>query len=153
MLGDAMQLLREKKKAVITRSRNAQRAESVVIRVALDTDMQRVVDLAAEKGVSSWLTCRPLKCLGLTLSKGEFQDSVFLHYNWLPDQLPSFCSCGTWLTVSHALSCPTGEYPSIRHNEVRDVTDGLQKRCVQMLLWNPTVPAAGFWGTVSPPFR
>ena len=28
-------------------------------------------------------------------------------------------------SIAHALSCPTGGYPSIRHNEVRDNTDSL----------------------------
>ena len=35
---------------------------------------------------------------------------------------PSTCSCGSHFTVEHALSCPKGGYPSIRHNEIRDLT-------------------------------
>ena len=42
--------------------------------------------------------------------------------------MPSACSCGSQFTIVHALSCPTGGYPSIRHNEIRDVTAGLLKR-------------------------
>eukprot|EP00117_Sycon_ciliatum_P032256 scpid60665/ scgid25052/ len=42
--------------------------------------------------------------------------------------MPSACSCGSQFTIAHALSCPTGGYPSIRHNEIRDVTAGLLKR-------------------------
>ena len=32
------------------------------------------------------------------------------------------CECGQSFNVSHALSCPRGRYPSIRHNEVRNLT-------------------------------
>ena len=36
--------------------------------------------------------------------------------------LPSHCVCGQRLTVEHALSCSRGGFPSIRHNEIRDLT-------------------------------
>ena len=36
--------------------------------------------------------------------------------------MPVNCACGTSFSVQHALSCPKGGYPSIRHNEVRDLT-------------------------------
>ena len=39
--------------------------------------------------------------------------------------MPSHCSCGRTMSVDHALSCPVGGYPSIRHNEVRDFTASL----------------------------
>ena len=32
------------------------------------------------------------------------------------------CVCGHNFTVEHAMSCPTGRFPSIRHNEIRDLT-------------------------------
>ena len=32
------------------------------------------------------------------------------------------CICGKPFTVEHALSCSCGGYPSIRHNELRDIT-------------------------------
>ncbi len=38
---------------------------------------------------------------------------------------PSKCACGSSLTVEHALSCAKGGFPSIRHNEIRDLTAGL----------------------------
>ena len=37
----------------------------------------------------------------------------------------SHCSCGHQFSVDHALSCPTGGFPTIRHNEVRDITASL----------------------------
>ena len=34
------------------------------------------------------------------------------------------CACGTSFSISHALSSPKGGFPSIRHNEIRDLTVG-----------------------------
>ena len=36
--------------------------------------------------------------------------------------VPSTCSCGKSFTIDHVLSCAKGGFPSIRHNEIRDVT-------------------------------
>ncbi|XP_065181984.1 uncharacterized protein LOC135812597 [Sycon ciliatum] len=80
------------------------------------------MDLAAEKGASNWLTCRPLKQHGFSLHKGAFRDAVCLRYGWTPPHLPQSCACGAAFTVPHALSCPVGGYPSLRHNELRDLT-------------------------------
>ena len=34
--------------------------------------------------------------------------------------MPTSCACGAAFSVEHALSCPKGGFPSIRHNEIRD---------------------------------
>ena len=34
---------------------------------------------------------------------------------------PMTCACGSNFTVEHVLSCPRGGFPSIRHNEIRDL--------------------------------
>ena len=36
--------------------------------------------------------------------------------------MPSHCVCGKQFTIEHALSCSCGGFPSIRHNELRDLT-------------------------------
>ena len=45
-----------------------------------------------------------------------------LRYGWSPQRTPAHCACGTSFSVEHALSCPKGGLPSIRHNEIRDLT-------------------------------
>ena len=45
-----------------------------------------------------------------------------MRYGWHPKQLPSRCVCDQKFTVEHALSCLRGGFPSIRHNEIRDIT-------------------------------
>ena len=36
--------------------------------------------------------------------------------------MPLHCTCGKQFSVEHALSCSHGGFPSIRHNELRDIT-------------------------------
>ena len=83
------------------------------------------MDVSSEKGASSWLTTLPIAEHGFALHKGAFRDALCLRYGWRPSHLPSNCTCGKQLTVEHALSCSRGGFPSIRHNEVRDITADL----------------------------
>ena len=43
----------------------------------------------------------------------------------LPGHAPSHCVCGANFSIEHALSCPKGGFPTIRHNEIRDLTASL----------------------------
>ena len=51
-----------------------------------------------------------------------YDDALALRYGWLPANMPTSCACGAVFSVEHALSCPKGGFPSIRHNEIRDYT-------------------------------
>ena len=72
------------------------------------------------KGASSWLSALPIAEHGSALHQGAFRDTLCLRYGWHPPHLPSHCVCGNHFSVEHALSCPRGGFPSIRHNEIRD---------------------------------
>ena len=87
--------------------------------------VQRCVELSQEKGASVWLTALPIENHGFALHKSAFRDALCLRYNWPLNNQPSQCSCGHSFSIDHALSCPTGGFPSIRHNEVRDITASL----------------------------
>ena len=91
----------------------------------LPAQLQKAVDLAKEKGASTWLTVLPLKEHGFSLHKAAFHDAMALRYGWSPSNLPPKCDCGSNFTVEHALSCAKGGFPSIRHNEIRDLTANL----------------------------
>ena len=56
------------------------------------------------------------------LPKAAFRDSLALRYGWPFYNSPSHCSCGQQFSVEHALTCKTGGFPAVRHNEVRDIT-------------------------------
>ena len=46
-------------------------------------------------------------------------------YDWDPSSLPQYCSCGAKFSVEHSFTCPNGGFPSLRHNEIRDLTANL----------------------------
>ena len=75
-----------------------------------------------KKGASTWLSVLPLEEYGFALHKGAFRDALALRYGWSPANAPLNCACGTHFSVEHVLSCSKGGYPSIRHNEIRDLT-------------------------------
>ena len=91
----------------------------------LSPKLQRSLLLSSEKGLSSWLTTFPLSEHGYTLHKGAFCDALHLRYGCQPTSLPSSCVCGKSMTVENAFSCSFGGFPSIRHNELRDITASL----------------------------
>ena len=103
-----------------TKEKNSKDANDLT--ALLSDSLRRSVNLAKEKGSSSWLTALPLTEHGFTLHKGAFHDALALRYGWTPDRLPSKCACGASFSVEHALSCAKGGFPSIRHNEIRDLT-------------------------------
>ena len=39
--------------------------------------------------------------------------------------LPSKCVCGSAFNVDHAIVCSKGGFPTLRHNEIRDITADL----------------------------
>ena len=59
--------------------------------------LKRSMDLAQEKGASSWLNTLPIKEFGFSLHKGVFRDALALRYNWEPSHLPAKCDCGKTL--------------------------------------------------------
>ena len=69
---------------------------------------QRSMDLAQEKGLLFGSPPSPSKLVSL--------------YTNMPFRTPSVCTCGTKFSVEHALLCPQGGFPYIRHNEIRDLT-------------------------------
>ena len=84
--------------------------------------LSKAMDLASQPGASSWLTSLPIKEHGFCLHKGAFFDALALRYGWAPSKTPTHCACGATFTVDHLLSCSRGGFPSLRHNEVRDLT-------------------------------
>ena len=113
------------KKAERTLRRQRDSAVASEIKDRLPSNLQRALTVSAEKGASSWLSTLPIDEHGFALHKGAFRDALCLRYGWRPSHLPSHCICGEQFTVEHALSCSRGGYPSIRHNEIRDITADL----------------------------
>ena len=87
--------------------------------------LKHSMEVASEPGASSWLSAIPIQEYGVVLHKGDFRDALCLRYGWQKCLLPSSCVCGQSFTAEHAVNCPCGEFPSISHNELRDITASL----------------------------
>ena len=105
------------------RERQALQAESVYNQ--LSPQQKRNVDLAKENGASSWMSVLPLEDHGFSLHKGAFHDAIHLRYGWKLSNTPTKCTCGSAFSINHAMICPMGGFPTIRHNELRDITASL----------------------------
>ncbi len=81
------------------------------------SDNLRRSKLSQEKGASIWLTALPIDIHGFALHKSAFRDGLSLRYNWPIENKLSFCSCGHTFSIDHALSCPTGGFPSIMQTQ------------------------------------
>ena len=81
----------------------------------------RAVDLATQKGASSWLTVLPIRDMDFDLNKSEFRDAVKLRYQWEVPDTPSVCVFGDMFSVDHAMICKRGRFVNQRHNELRDL--------------------------------
>ena len=79
-------------------------------------------EAASEHGASC---CLPIAEHGLAMPKGEFRDALCLRFGWQLARLPLSCVCGKSFNVEHAFSCLCGSFPTIHHNEIRDLTANL----------------------------
>ena len=86
---------------------------------------QPALKVSSEKGASSWLSALSIAEHGFALHKGAFRDALCLRYGWCPSNLTTNCVSGKPFSVKHALNCACGGLPSIRYNEMRDITADL----------------------------
>ena len=122
--GDALNardLQRTVKSSVIKEKRLASQAEANLLTASLQPGLRRSVLVVQEKGASVWLTALPLSRHGFALHKGAFQDALALRYGWPLPHTPPKCVCGEAFSADHELICRRGGYPTLRHNEVRDL--------------------------------
>ena len=78
------------------------------LRNSLAEKTNRAVDLAAEKGASSWLAVIPVKEMDLNRNKRKFKDAVHIRYDWQISDIPNVCVCGEPFNVYHAIICKRG---------------------------------------------
>jgi hypothetical protein len=117
------QAAQKRAKNDLSKDKHKQQDEQAkLLKQDLTPTLKRCVDLAQEKGASTWLSALPLTSHGFALHKSAFKDALALRYGWPLQNTPSHCACGKAFSVDHALSCSTGGFPTIRHNEVRDLT-------------------------------
>ena len=120
-LGEVGKVAAKTRQRIRSERRMQQLQAAEHLREDLPPKLLRCMDLAKEKGASSWLEALPIQEHQFNLSKSEFRDGLCLRYGWTPARLPATCVCGSAFDTSHAMQCPTGGLPSIRHNEIRDM--------------------------------
>ena len=127
-------------KSIIKQQRREQTTQAAEdVKQHLTPAYHRVLDLAGERGASNWLTSLPITEFGFSLHKGAFVDALCLRYCWPPPGTPTHCACGTNFSVEHVFSCPRGGFPSIRHNEIRDITANLLTEVCHDVLVEPNL--------------
>ena len=63
------------------------------VKQKLSVILKRAMDLAQERGASTWLKAQPIQEFGFTLHKSAFQGALTLRYNWQLPPVPSTCAC------------------------------------------------------------
>ena len=124
-------------------------ASSSALRPELDSTTQTALDYATIKGASTWLSALPLSEYGFALHKAAFHDAIALRYGWPLCRTPAHCARGTIFSVDHALSCPKGGLPSLRHNEIRDLTASLLTEVCHRVQVEPELQAVSDPGAFS----
>ena len=113
-------------KKEVKRNHQRQNEQAQIVYDQLTLELKRcAADLSKEKGSSSWLSVLPLEEHGFYLHKGEFRDALCLRYGCKPNSTSQTCNCGAHFTVNHAMICHMGGFPTICHNEIRDITASL----------------------------
>ena len=62
-----------------------------------------------------------------------------LRYGYELDGTSDRCVCGAEMTSDHAFICPSGGYPSARHNEVQEVLADAMRSVLQDVEVEPTL--------------
>ena len=115
--------------------------KATTVRESPSPPLQKLFDIANERGSSTWLSVLLLKTHGYHLHKGAFWDGLCLRYGWDPPHLPDTCVCGFSFSVDHA---PRGGFPSLCHNELRDITASLMKEVCHNVTIKPILqPLSG----------
>ena len=141
---DTLEAQRSAKCEVVRMKHRAHDEVAATLCQSLPIGLQRIVALSSEKGASSWLSALPVEEHGFALHKGAFRDALCLRYGWLPSGLPTQCVCGQGVSVDHSMNCPTGGYPTLRHNELRDFTAAiLSEVCTDVCVEPPLQSLSG----------
>ena len=122
----------EKQQARVLKEIRKQKSQKVKEKVAhlkdkLDENQRYSLDLATEKGASSWLNTLPLKRYHFDLTKTEFRDGLAIRFGWEAQKTPATCPCGETFSFSHSFHCNKGGYTQMRHNEIRDTFANVMK--------------------------
>ena len=106
--------------------------------------LKRSLELATEKGASTWLVTSPNAEHGFYLNKQEFKDAINLRYNWKISGIADTCACGQQNSIDHCLTCKKGGFVIMRHNTLRDTEAKLlEEACRDVEIEPSLIPVDG----------
>ena len=135
----------QKEKSVTKFEKPASQKQAFVeIEANCPASMKQCIELASERVHQIGYPFYRLKNMGFHLSKGDFRDALCMCYGWMLPNLPSKCVCGSAFNVDHAMVCSKGGFPTLRHNEIRDITaDVLTEVCHDVAIEPMLQPLTG----------
>ena len=114
---------------------------SSTLRKEFAQSLHCAVNFASVKRASGWLTALPLQKHGFACFPGCFGFTLWLvtsHFIlYILYSETALCACGSSFSVDHVLSCPKGGLPSLRHNDVRDLTASLLTEVCSQVIVEP----------------
>ena len=85
-----------------------------------------------------------MSMFSLSTIKGVFRDALALRYRWCHTEILTECACGKPFTVEHVLSSSRGGFPTLCHNELRNLTASLfTKVCTNVAVELPLQQLSG----------
>ena len=114
-------------------------AEAEAIFNELPLTKQRLLACTRERSAFSWVFALPIDEHGFFLHKGDFRDALCLRYGWQISNLPLHCACGDPLSIDHALCCHKGGFPTLHHNEIRDMSANLLREVYPNMCTEPSL--------------
>ena len=124
-LGNACNTVISERQSAANSKRRASKMHADQLRISLSEEGRRALEVAQDCSALHWLSALPYEAHGFVLHKSAFRNALCLCYGWRPQNLPTKCACGQDFDVNCALCCPTGGFPSIRHNKIQDTTASL----------------------------
>ena len=107
------------------------------IKSRLTSQQCRLNDINTEQGTSTWLTTLPIE-EGYMLDKQEFWDLVNIRCGRPFPRTPRTCLCGNNFNIEHALTCKKGEFITLCHNRLSNITVTLLKEVCHDVRIEPT---------------
>ena len=99
---------------------NKNRLVALYAAIEIIPETKRALELACEKGASTWLQTNPSKERGFVLNKQELHEAICLRYGRVLKNVPSVCAYDVSNRIDHCLTCKKWGFVILRHNALRN---------------------------------
>ena len=98
----------------------AENSNLSLIRENMSKYQIRADDILRQPGCNNWLNITPMEEFNYSLNKQQFLDAMRYRLSIL--NLPTRCPCGEKFDTEHVMSCKKGDFVTLRHDRLRDIT-------------------------------